>query len=135
MTLYRIESTGLEEVPSTSYRAEDIFERRDLQRFLIGKVGALADDLMILSEEFGDWVDSRRRLDLLCIDSKARLVVVELKRTEDGGHMDLQALRYAAMISRMTFERAVAAHVKYLADRGIERDAREDTLEPRPRSQ
>ena len=34
---------------------------------------------------------------LLCIDREANLVVVELKRTEDGGHMDLQAIRYAAM--------------------------------------
>ena len=38
--------------------------------------------------------------------SDANLVVVELKRTEDGGLMDLQALRYAAMISAMPFERA-----------------------------
>jgi len=31
----------------------------------------------------------------------------ELKRTEDGGHMGLQAVRYAAMVSAMPFEKAV----------------------------
>ena len=31
------------------------------------------------------------------LDNAARLVVVELKRTDDGGHLELQALRYAAM--------------------------------------
>src|SRR5208283_3362446 len=40
-------------------------------------------------------------------------VVVELKRTEDGGHMELQALRYAAMVSSMTFEQLVAAHARF----------------------
>ena len=50
----------------------------------------------------------------LCLDKLSRLVVVELKRTEDGGHMDLQAIRYAAMVSSMTPEQAVAAHARFL---------------------
>ena len=54
---------------------------------------------MVLAEEFGDWEDSRRRIDLLCLDPNAQLIVVELKRTVDGGHMELQALRYSAMVS------------------------------------
>ena len=62
---------------------------------------------MVLAEEFSDWADSTRRIDLLCLDDDANLVVVELKRTEDGGHMELQALRYAAMVSAMTFDQAV----------------------------
>jgi len=128
VTLYRIGSTGLEAVPSTTYQAQEIFERRDLQKILIDKIGAIADGLMILSEEFGDWEDSRRRLDLLCVDRQARLVVVELKRTEGGGHIELQALRYAAMISRMTFQSAVAAHARYLAEKHIVGDAGEAIL-------
>jgi len=32
-----------------------------------------------------------------------------LKRTEDGGHLELQAIRYAAMVSTMTFDQAVSA--------------------------
>jgi len=62
---------------------------------------------LVVSEEFGDWEDSRRRIDLLGIDKAANLVVIELKRTEDGGHMELQAIRYAAMVSKMTFDRLV----------------------------
>src|ERR1019366_918542 len=49
----------------------------------------------------------------LCVDSDANLVVVELKRTDDGGHMELQALRYAAMISEMTFEQLVGTFARY----------------------
>ncbi len=52
----------------------------------------IAPDLLVVSEEFGEWDDSRRRIDLLAIDRDANLVVIELKRTEDGGHMELQAI-------------------------------------------
>jgi len=45
-------------------------------------------------------------------------VVIELKRTEDGGHMELQAIRYAAMVSAMTFDGAVEIYGRYLRERG-----------------
>jgi RecB family endonuclease NucS len=44
-----------------------------------------------MAEEFSDWQDRSRRIDLLCLDTDANLVVVELKRTNDAGHMELQA--------------------------------------------
>lgn len=70
---------------------------------------------MIVSEEFGAFTDARRRIDLLGIDREGRLVVFELKRTGDGGHLELQALRYAAMVSAMTFEDLVEHYERYLA--------------------
>jgi hypothetical protein len=36
----------------------------------------------------------------------------ELKRTEDGGHMELQALRYAAMVSTMTATHLVSTYAE-----------------------
>ncbi|WP_083405615.1 PDDEXK family nuclease [Mycolicibacterium rutilum] len=96
-----------------SFSELNIRERTDLQRLLRAQPDALGEDLMVVAEEFGDWEDSRRRIDLLAIDRQRRLVVIELKRTEDGGHMDLQALRYAAMISAMTFDEVVAAYSRH----------------------
>lgn len=76
----------------------------------------LDENLLIISEEFHKWEDSKRRIDLLALDEDGNLVVIELKRTEDGGHMELQSLRYAAMISAMTFDDVVQTYQEYLAD-------------------
>ncbi len=107
MAIYRIEQNQLVEVPVTNFASQDIRERQDLQRLLKAQIEVLDSNLLVLAEEFGDWEDSSRRIDLLCLDRDANLVVVELKRTQDGGHMELQALRYAAMVSTMTFAKAV----------------------------
>jgi RecB family endonuclease NucS len=104
MVLYRVNDQKLEQVQDTSYANERMLERRDLQRLLISNLSPLGDDLFLIAEEYGDWEDSNRRIDLLCLDKQKRLVVVEIKRTENGGHMELQAIRYAAMVSSMTLE-------------------------------
>jgi hypothetical protein len=103
-------------------------ERADLQRLLRASVEVLGEDLLIIAEEFGSWEDSRRRIDLLALDRDANLVVIEIKRTEDGGHMELQALRYAAMISVMTFDQVVEAHREYLGTASTDADPRESIL-------
>lgn len=82
-----------------------------------------------MAEEFGEWEDSRRRIDLLVVDKGGNLVVIELKRTEDGGHMDLQAIRYAAMISTLTFYKLVTIYAQYLKEHNIDQDATETLLE------
>ena len=79
---------------------------------------------MVVSEEFGGWEDSKRRIDLLGVDRDANLVVIELKRTEDGGHMELQAIRYAAMVSKMTFEKVIDVFAQYLASQERKDDPR-----------
>ncbi|HUQ21184.1 MAG TPA: hypothetical protein VM099_16310 [Gemmatimonadaceae bacterium] len=89
----------------------------------------IAPDTMVISEEFSSWDRSDRRIDLLGIDRQARLVVVELKRTKDDGHVDLQALRYAAMVSKMTFEEAVETLRRYYAQRQKDDDPKVRLLE------
>jgi hypothetical protein len=114
MPLYEMTSSTFRPVHEASFAAIGIGERSDIQRLLRTQIDVLGDDLYVLTEEFGDWEDSRRRIDLLAVDAEANLVVVELKRTADGGHMELQAIRYASMVSAMTFERAVQIHADFL---------------------
>jgi hypothetical protein len=114
MPLYEMTSDAFRPLNRATFADLKVRERDDLQRMLRTQIEVLGDDLYVLTEEFGDWDDSRRRIDLLAIDPQANVVVIELKRTNDGGHMELQAIRYASMVSAMTFERAEQIHGEFL---------------------
>lgn len=118
MPLYEMTADKFRQLEEPSFAELKIKEREDLQRLFRSQIEVPGEDLYVLSEEFGEWEDSRRRIDLLAIDREANLVVIELKRTVDGGHMELQAIRYAAMISTMTFQRAVHIHAEFLVRSG-----------------
>src|SRR5882757_7277674 len=107
MPIYRIENNTISPVERTTFAKQGLRERYDLQSLLKTRIEVISPNTLIVAEEFGDWEDSRRRIDLLGIDKAANLVVIELKRTEDGGHMELQSIRYASMVSTMTFDQAV----------------------------
>jgi hypothetical protein len=117
MAVYRFSNDAIEAVDRTTFSKLGITERDDLQRLLRDQVEIISPDTLVISEEFQDWSGSSRRIDLLGIDKDANIVVIELKRTEDGGHMDLQAIRYASMVSTLTFDQAVSCYEKYLLDR------------------
>ena len=97
----------------------------------------LEEGLLIVSEEFCNWQDSNRRIDLLGLDSDGRLVVIELKRGDTGEHMDLQAIRYAAMVANMTYQQTVDTYQSYLEKRAtaacnsVEEDAARTSLRER----
>jgi hypothetical protein len=100
-----------------------IRERQDLQKVLRENIEAVAPGTLVIAEEFSEWEDSRRRVDLLGVDTDGNVVVIELKRTQEGGHMELQALRYAAMVSALTFDRVVAIFSAHLEATGKAGDA------------
>lgn len=118
MAIFEITRERMTALAETSFDVEGIYERNDLQRHLKQDISVLSNDLMVISEEYGDWHDSNRRIDLLCIDIQANIVVVEIKRTSDGSHMELQAIRYAAMLSTMTFKQLIDAHSSYVRSLG-----------------
>ena len=119
MAIYKTtnEMERLRKVDETSFGKEDVLERAGLQRLLRDRPDVLEEGLLIVSEEFGDWQDSSRRIDLLGLDTDGRLVVIELKRGDTGEHMDLQALRYAAMVANMTYDHLIATFKAYIQKR------------------
>jgi len=129
MAIFQAVKGKLVPIEPTTFSEAGFKERADLQQLLKQQIEVIAPDTLIISEEFGDWADSRRRIDLLGLDKEANLVVIELKRTEDGGHMELQAIRYAAMVSALTFDEAVNTFEQYLSSIGNEANARTRMLE------
>ena len=128
MAIYNISTDGITKVPQTNFQTNGILERDHLQKFLRDKIEIISENTLIISEEFADWDDSRKRIDLLGIDKEANLVVIELKRTDTGDHMELQALRYASMVSTMSFEKCISIYQNYIDNRGLNKDAKEDLM-------
>jgi len=130
MAIYEFKSDRIAKLSETSFAEAGLRERTDLQRLLRENIDVIAPDTLVIAEEFGDWEDSRRRIDLLAVDKDANIVVIELKRTDDGGHMDLQAIRYASMVSTITFEQAATIYARHLEQIGGDgQTARADLLE------
>lgn len=116
------------QVPVTRFTDAGVRERNDLQRLLREQIDVVVPDVLVIAEEFGDFEGARRRIDLLGLDRDGRLVVIELKRTEDGGHMELQALRYAAMVSAMTFEEVVRQRQQFASGMGAAEEDSESII-------
>ncbi|PHM61886.1 membrane protein [Xenorhabdus ishibashii] len=129
MAIYELAQDSLIKVEMTSFEAEKLKERQDIQRFLKSQIEAISPDTLVIAEEYSHFVGSNRRLDLLGIDKSANLVVIELKRDDDGGHMELQAIRYAAMVSNLTWEQAVSAYREFLSQTGQDIDAESSLLD------
>ena len=125
--LYRMSKSKdqFHEIARTSLGSEGVLERQDLQRIIRDQPEVIEEGLFIVAEEYSNWADSERSIDLLGIGKDRDLVVVELKRGDTGEHMELQAIRYAAMAANMTLEQIIDAHAQYLQMRGIEEDAQE----------
>ena len=132
MAIHEIREDRLAAVADTSFEALGMTERQDLQRLLKQNIEPICTDTLLIGEEVSIWEGSHLRIDLLGIDKNANIVVIELKRTQDGGHAELQSIRYAAMISNLTFERAVEIYEGYLKHNPQDENVQdEDTAEHR----
>jgi hypothetical protein len=129
MAIYQVTDNEIKTISRTTFSESGLKEREDLQRLLKHQIEIISPDTLVVAEEFGEWDESRRRIDLLGIDKQANIVVIELKRTEDGGHMELQAVRYAAMVSTLTFDRLVDIYADYIKANDLDLDAEASILE------
>ena len=129
MAIYSFENNAFNKVSETNFNNEGILERQHIQAALKAQIGVIVPNCLVISEEFSDWSESQRRIDLLAVDKTANLVVIEIKRTETGEHMELQAIRYAAMVSTLTFSKAAEIFQKHLTSIGDEQNAETVLLE------
>jgi hypothetical protein len=104
-------------------------EVQDLQNWILAKPEVLGEPLLILDDQFKDFERAKDRLDILCLDRKGHLVVVELKRTDSADYADLQSLRYAAMIR--SFGLSDAARILSESRRGKEAGLNEESAKGR----
>lgn len=119
MTIFTVKNDEIFVLENTTFFEQGVKERKDLQQWIKKNIAILGEDLLVIAEEFNRW-DSSKRLDLLAVDRAGNLVIIELKRDESGAHAELQALRYAAMVSTMRFSQAVETFANYLQRNGFD---------------
>lgn len=109
-------SNGLdkaEKISEATFVGLNIWERTHIEEWVRSNPEILGEDLLVLTSEFDRFVNSADRLDILALDRNGNLVVIELKRDSAAGYADLQALRYAAMVSSMTIDKLLPYYIAY----------------------
>lgn len=105
------------EVARSTFADMTLKERFDIQEWILACPQLLGEDLLIVTAEFDRFDRTSERLDLLAVDKRGKLVVIELKRTAVGSKADLQALRYAAYCSTLGIEDLAELHAAHLKQR------------------
>jgi alkylated DNA nucleotide flippase Atl1 len=120
--LFTVSGTKATPVARTWLASEGLRERQDLQEWVIAHPEVLGDSTLVVTSEFDRWADAdgvpaKDRLDILGLDATGRLVVVELKRNTAGRDVHLQAITYAALVSRFDLDALAHAHQRFRTGR------------------
>ncbi|MEU1797056.1 endonuclease NucS domain-containing protein [Streptomyces californicus] len=121
--LFTVTGETTKPISRTGLAAESLLERQHLQEWVIAHPQVLGESVLVITAEYDRWADTdgvpaRDRLDILGLDATGRLVVVELKRGTADRDVHLQAITYAALVSRFDLGTLTAAHRDFLSRRG-----------------
>lgn len=105
---------SVEKTSQASFTNLNLWERQHIEEWIRKAPDILGEDLLVVSAEFDRFNGSQDRLDVLAVDRQGNLVVVEIKRDPYAGYADLQAIRYAAMVSTMTVDKLAPHYLSYL---------------------
>ncbi len=116
MSLYTVDTTNkkLKPLDGTKLSEQQLTERYDLQEWLVSHPEALGEELLIIQKEFDGFDGTGERLDLLALDTKGQLVLIENKRDDSGRDAVWQALKYASYVAPFTSDDIEDVFAKYL---------------------
>lgn len=104
---------------TTDFKTHKIVERKDLEKWIEEVPEILGEELLVITTEYDKFDKTDERLDLLALDKEGNLIVVELKRDDSGKTVELQAIKYAAYCSTLTFDDLIEEHQHYLSKKGL----------------
>jgi hypothetical protein len=113
-------SETVTELEDEQFAALDIWERRDLQEWVVDNPRILGEDLLVVTAEYDGFEGLRDRLDVLALAPDGKLVVVELKRDDADDTTDLQAIKYASYCATLTAEDVQQEYREFWQDRDDE---------------
>lgn len=107
-----IASKRLIKLQPATFAELNLRERFDIQEWIEKTPSILGEELLVIGKEFT--LSSGKRLDLLCVDKSARLVIVELKRDDSGQAVEWQAIKYASYCSALLAEQVFRLTADYM---------------------
>jgi hypothetical protein len=97
-----------------------------LQEWIRKNPSMLGEELLIIQKEFAGFEGTSMRLDLLALDKKGNLVVIENKRDDSGKDITGQALKYVSFFSTATQQKIVQIFQEYLDEHFAGTDAEKE---------
>ena len=97
----------------------DFEERPHLQEWIAANTQILGEPLLIIQKEFSDWSDTNERLDLLALDERGNLVIIENKLDDSGRDVVWQALKYVSYCATLTKADICSIYQKYLGQTAV----------------
>ncbi len=124
--MYRInhQTNRITKLKEMSFSELGFSERNHLQEWLANQPDALGEELLIIQKEFDGFDDTKERLDLLAIDKKGSLVIIENKLDDSGRNVVWQSLKYASYCSTLSKTQIGEIYQKYLDKAGPGKDAK-----------
>lgn len=107
-----IENKNLIKLSKTNFSQLNLKERYDIEEWIEKTPEILGEELLIINKEL--ILPSGIRLDLLAIDKKANLVVIELKRDDSGRNLEWQSIKYVSYCSNFLVEDIFKYFAEYL---------------------
>jgi hypothetical protein len=122
--MYKVdkENKDLIKLSQTTFQVEKLKERYDIQEWIEKNPEIIDENLLIIGKEVV--LPSDIRLDLLAIDKKSNLVILELKRDTSGKNIDWQAIKYASYCSSFSNTDIFRQYAEYLGTNEDEAETR-----------
>jgi hypothetical protein len=118
MYLINKDDNKIERVEKITFKSEGLTERKNLQEWIAQNPRSLGEDLLIIQKEFAGFDNTNERLDLLALDKKGNLVLIENKLDDTGRDVVWQALKYASYCSSLTGQNIKDIYDEYLQQQG-----------------
>lgn len=123
MYLINRDKNNLEPVEKITFKSAGLTERKHLQEWIDKNPESLGEELLIIQKEFAGFDETSERLDLLALDKKGNLVVIENKLDDSGRDVVWQSLKYASYCSGLNSQGIKEIFEEYLAKQGIKDEA------------
>ncbi len=124
MYLINKDKNNIEKLEEITFKSAGFKERQHLQEWIAKNPQSLGEDLLIIQKEFSGFDDTNERLDLLALDKRGNVVVIENKLDDTGRDVVWQSLKYASYCSSLTSQGIEEIFDDYLKKQGKEERAK-----------